>query len=43
MSTAADRIKAAEATYQAAAQKAHSTLYVPLPFATKTEVKVNNS
>jgi hypothetical protein len=43
MSTAADRIKAAEAAYQPAAQKARSTLYVPLPFQTKSDVKVNNS
>lgn len=31
LSSATDRIKAAEADYQAAAQKAHSPVYVPLP------------
>jgi hypothetical protein len=43
LSTAADHVKSAEAAYQAAAQKARSPLYVPLPFATKSDVKVNNS
>jgi hypothetical protein len=34
ISTAADRVKRAEAEYQAAAQKAHSPVYVPLPTGT---------
>jgi hypothetical protein len=43
ISTAGDRIKAAEADYQAAAQKAHSSLYVPLLFKTKNDLKINQN
>lgn len=41
MSTATDRIKAAEADYQAAARKAHSPIYVPLPVGTAKGIEVN--
>lgn len=43
MSTAADRIKEAEAEYQAIAQKAHSPVYVPLPGAMANNLKLKQN
>jgi len=43
ISNAGDRIKAAESEYQAVAEKAHSPVYIPLPFNTTNTVKVNNN
>ena len=43
ISTASDRIKAAEADYQAVVLRAHSPVYVPLPFKTANGVKVNSN
>jgi hypothetical protein len=43
ISTAADRIKRAEAEYQAAAQKAYSPVYVPLPIEMASGVNVKQN
>jgi hypothetical protein len=42
VSTANDRIKAAESDYQSAAELAHSTVFVPLPFKQSTVVQKNS-
>jgi hypothetical protein len=43
ISNAGDRIKAAENTYQAVAESAHSPVYAPLPFKATQSVKVNRN
>jgi hypothetical protein len=43
ISKASDRIRAAEAEYQQAAQRAHSPVYVPLPLKTATETGVSHN